>query len=296
MQKSSTTSIKSKILAEKLKSYSLLAGTMLAGTIAKGQVLYTDIVPDTTLGSSQPGQYDYSLDLNNDGTFDFHFVVNLYGTFSGNYSFNEQIVADNPGNLVVPYTINYAPFMFKFSCDDSIPFPFYQYGFPFAFFGLANTNSNMVIWNDEVDKNIGLKFFENGNAHWAWVRVDVNTQGTWPNITIKDFAYELTPNKRIAACDTGSALIAELPELSGSMSMFPNPSTGISTIQFDKPIAGNIEMIVKDALGKEVYVSTFKLISQQTELPIDLTSLSPGIYFIQLTSGDISYAQKLIMK
>src|SRR5690348_11875791 len=56
-------------LIKKLKSYTALAAPFVAGaSMASGQVIYTDISPDTTL--NKQGEIIF-LDLNHDGTNDF---------------------------------------------------------------------------------------------------------------------------------------------------------------------------------------------------------------------------------
>src|SRR5207249_552659 len=116
---------------------------------AHGQVIYTDVIPDKEIGGivpdTFPHEYIDTLDLNNDGIFDFKFSVQFNDSLG---SFIEQVMWDNnPNNLVLPYTLNYVPFMLKLNCDDSIPFPYYVYGFDFAFFAFQNSISYAVNWN-----------------------------------------------------------------------------------------------------------------------------------------------------
>ncbi|HYV91349.1 MAG TPA: T9SS type A sorting domain-containing protein [Chitinophagales bacterium] len=301
MKKSKKLPIHKNSLGERLKGYSLLAGSMFASSIAAGQVIYTDVNPDVELGGIVPDSlpYDsaYALDLNNDGIFDFRITLHIEGTFSGTaYEFSERIQwENNSSNLIIPHTIGYAPFLQPIPCEDSIPFSFYE-PFGFGFFALQNSDSVVYYWNNVHDGNIGLKVKVGSNAYWGWLRLDVNTNGTVPNIIIKDFAYEATPNKRIAACDTGLGfgLHAELLNTKNQFTLSPNPSNGRGTIKIEQPITGELELSVKDALGKEVYKSNFKTNAQQKELPFDFSHLSPGIYFVQLKSEEISLTEKWI--
>src|SRR6266446_3121817 len=127
MKKSKTLARGNESLGERLKSYSLAAGSILATSLAvHGQVIYTDVIPDKEIGGiipdTFPHEYVDTLDLNNDGIFDFKFSVQFNDSLG---SFIEQVMWDNnPNNLVLPYTLNYVPFMLKLNCDDSIPFPY----------------------------------------------------------------------------------------------------------------------------------------------------------------------------
>ena len=61
-----------KQLQKKLTTFIVTA--MMISLSANAQIVYTDIIPDTTL--SNPG--NYNLDLNNDGQIDFTFYVHQY--------------------------------------------------------------------------------------------------------------------------------------------------------------------------------------------------------------------------
>src|SRR6476646_2644767 len=80
---------------KKLKSYSALAGTMIAVQQLNAQVVYTDIVPDSTV-ATDGGMYN--LDLNNDGTFVFTFNQTI--TTSSYYPANKVGVNALNANMV----------------------------------------------------------------------------------------------------------------------------------------------------------------------------------------------------
>src|ERR1043165_1577984 len=114
---------KANTLSEKLKSYSLLAGSMFASSVAAGQIIYTDVNPDVELGGAVPLSFTYdsayALDLNNDGTVDFRIRLDIYSALNPGYAFREKIRWENNSfNWVVPYTIGYKPFLRKFNCGD----------------------------------------------------------------------------------------------------------------------------------------------------------------------------------
>ena len=122
-------------LAEKLKSYSLLAGSIVATSFAaQAQIIYTDVNPDIELGGSVPASYPevstHNIDMNNDGEVDFRITVNIKAPLGNDFSFNEKMdAASNPSNLIHSYTIEYAAFAFKDDLGDSIPFGPSFYGF-----------------------------------------------------------------------------------------------------------------------------------------------------------------------
>src|SRR5262245_20364396 len=92
-------------LSEKLKGYSLLAGSIMSSSLAQGQVIYTNIIPDKELGGvvppTFPDFYTDTLDLNNDGVSDFLINLNIKekDTVMGGFNFREQVIGLFNNNL-----------------------------------------------------------------------------------------------------------------------------------------------------------------------------------------------------
>jgi len=70
-------------------------------------------------------------------------------------------------------------------------------------------------------------------------------------------------------------------------SVYPNPTTGLFAIS-TKAENGNI--IIRDAIGKVVYTSTFT----SSKINMDLTSFARGIYYISLETSEGTMIQKLV--
>jgi len=292
------------LLSQKIKNYSLLAGSMLASSLAvKAQVVYTDINPDKELGGVVPTSfpeitYD-SLDLNNDGIFDFKITLNISGTNPNaaipGLSFFEVIDGnfDASHNNIFTYSVEYAPIAFKMDCNDSVPLNNAFYGLNSAVFSFQNSTFKANNWNDEHDKYVGLQFNIDGQPHFGWLRLDVNTKDTIPNIIVKEYAYQATPNKKIAVCDTGvNTGIHAVTNIENAVSVFPNPSNGKCLIRFHEAMKGEIELSVRDASGREVYATYVTTSGTERELPLDLSQLSSGLYFIHLKSESNSTTVK----
>lgn len=291
-------------LTEKLKGYSLLAGSIAASAFgAQAQIIYTNVNPDVELGGSVPASYPelttYAVDMNNDGSVDFNINMNIKAPLGNEFSFFEKIDnAGNPSNLIHSYTIEYAPFVFKNDLGDSIPFGPSFYGFVNVNFAFQTAGAVSYIWNNQADRFVGVRFKDGTDNYYGWIRLDVNTNGSIPNIIIKDFAYEQTPGDKIAAGDTGVGLPVGINQIANTegMVLFPNPATGNVVIRLASPLSGAVEVSVKDAIGREVYTTTLKTTAQQTELPIDISAYAAGTYFVQVKSPEVSMTQKLIKR
>jgi len=85
-------------------------------------------------------------------------------------------------------------------------------------------------------------------------------------------------------------------EVAAVVEVYPNPTKGVvkvsSRVAFNKD--SNIKL--KDALGREI--PTTSLIKQSTENSrlIDLSSQSPGIYFMEIDTPDKVYTEKIIVE
>jgi len=291
------------VLKEKLKNYSLLSGSILLSSLAaKGQVVYTDVNPDKELGGALPPTYPATvydtLDLNNDGQYDFKITLSMYGTNPGvaGISFIERIDgAFNPAsNQVLNYTIDYHPWAFHLECGDSIPVNLPNFSWSYANFAFQFATNISLNWNNIQDQYVGLRFKASDGLHFGWVKLDVNTMDTIPNIIIQSFAYEATPNKKIASCDNGLGVGINSPE-EKKLSLAPNPSDGLCMISLDESLQKDAEVSVIDVEGRNVFKRVVPA-NSFNELPLDFSELAAGVYVVQVQTENSLYTGKWIRK
>lgn len=212
--------MKSSFLAnEKIKNYSALAGAFLLGGIsAEGAIVYTDVDPDETYTEHADL---YNLDLNNDGNVDFIvYVVDIAysGVFSipgiATYSglFQDIFLFPAPGNSAAASTVSAGAFIYPYALNSGdvidtglnfrsdsvqsmatylgvIDYPAPGSTYPFYSFGN---------WQGGVtDKYLGLRFQADGNTYYGWARLDCGADHH--SFTIKDYAYNSTPDEMIVA-------------------------------------------------------------------------------------------------
>jgi len=186
-------------LQKKLMKYSLATGAiMLAGISANAQVVYTDVDPDETFATVDT-QYD--LDLNNDGTVDFH-ILRLSGTAGAAI----RVVSCPAGNEVLGSTSATGAFFNAYALDADVAIDATET----IWNGTINGGALTLAWGSgsgnwaagATDKYLGLRFDIDGATHYGWVRLDAAAAGE--SFTVKDFAYESTPELGIIAGDMGS--------------------------------------------------------------------------------------------
>jgi hypothetical protein len=81
-----------------------------------------------------------------------------------------------------------------------------------------------------------------------------------------------------------------------SLSIFPNPSNGVSTISFRLPQRENISLKLFDERGVKV-ATYFDGIADpgEVQVPIDVTGLSPGSYIAVLTTREGTAVARVIL-
>jgi len=74
------------------------------------------------------------------------------------------------------------------------------------------------------------------------------------------------------------------------LKIYPNPVSQLITIEIPPEVAGG-KIIISDLLGKEIISSA---ISVGKEMNLDVSSLSKGVYFLQLRTEENNYCEKII--
>ena len=223
-------------MKSKLKHYSALAASVVA-LDASAQVVHTNI-NDTTLVNN--GDY-FDIDLNNDGILEGRIeFIDYLTTSSGGITFNVQ---GAEVDSLVNASIN---IMNSSSSTTTGSTTSTNSTYVAAALNLnANINNSLNNWSNggsttsttstssafdgvliggkgvtitstttstisagqfpgNGDKFMGVKFTIGTSIHYGWLRLDMSVNAD--SITIKDFAYETTPNTPILAGDTGTAV------------------------------------------------------------------------------------------
>jgi hypothetical protein len=93
---------------------------------------------------------------------------------------------------------------------------------------------------------------------------------------------------------TAAASIGE-NMLASSLSLFPNPSNGNVTLGFELPASSRVTIEVVNALGERMMAESINLPAGLQVIPMDLNSLSNGLYFFNITAGDMQTTRKVTL-
>ena len=86
-----------------------------------------------------------------------------------------------------------------------------------------------------------------------------------------------------------SYIITDVPKIEQALQLYPNPSTGLITIEGQRIT----QIAVYDMLGKQVFVDFF---NDQNYVSINLSGLKPGLYVTKIQMGNQWHSRKVILK
>ena len=235
------------------------------------QVIYTDI-PDATPNATYP------LDLNNDSIDDF--VIQMGAT--------DKIVCfpQNDNAYAGEFDgANYFPWALTSNtniCDTLTSW--YGANNP----GFLAFSSSIGNWIGQTDKYLALKLNVGTNTYYGWVRLDV--VATASSFTVKDYAFESTPNACILTGQIPLGIVENSTE--NYLSIAPNPFYDATTIQ----ASGNFNagtLTFYDVFGNVLFNQT---INSSETFTFSSEHLPSGIYYVSLTAKNkVIGIEKLVL-
>jgi len=262
--------------------------------------------------------------INNDGTMDVTFStdgVNVYnGAYNGHDRFSSMFLLPS-GNIIgaggsYVSTLSYDFKALEISTsgattgwsatvstnagDDyinALATDFNGY-YVVAGYGGTSTNSSFV-----VGRILTTGVFDNSFNTGGYVTTTFNgnlvnvANGVAVHIDDKIVAVGFSGNDIALARYIGynTVGINSTKETSNSISVYPNPSSGIITINIDKinEQMSDRKIEIYNAIGEKVYIAKLE---QQTSIEVDLSNFYKGIYFVKLDNGTEIYNTKIIVQ
>jgi hypothetical protein len=237
------------------------------------QIIYTDI-PDATPNAT------FSLDLNNDTVVDF--IIYFGGSASTiGVMCNPQNNNAYSGNFV---NETYLPWSLSTSntiCASLATW--YDFNNP----GTLALGTNIGYWVGASDKYLALKLIVGTNTYYGWARIDILANSA--SFTIKDYAYESTPN----ACIQSGQNNLDITEYTDKnlISIFPNPFVASTTIQTNRNLK-NANLNIYNSYGQ--IVKQVNNLSGHT-ISLSRDALLSGLYFVKLTEENNVIADEKIL-
>ena len=247
-----------------------------------GQIVYTDVIPDTTVYLSKTtGTIFYTFDLDNNGIMDFYFQTENWDTISGG-----QHLVGKAITLQAMSTLNkvtggcwagnnnflYAGDTIKadLTWNDRRYLKYY---------------ANNVPWDCGIEMNdviFGLKFEVNSFLYYGWVRCDA----TDTSVTIKDYAYNSSPNSYILASQTIGGI--DTDSLNSLIHIYSDLNTLIADFA-DFNAQGTINIL--NLLGQTQQTASIN----GNHNVILLNNLKQGVYIISIHTPQIIVNKKVFL-
>jgi hypothetical protein len=142
-------------------------------------------------------------------------------------------------------------------------------------------------WPAATDKYLALKLIVGTNTYYGWARFDV--VATSSSLTIKDYAYESSPNVCIQSGQ--SILGVNENSINNRFSIFPNPLISETTIETSYDLK-NASLTLYNAYGQAI--KQVNNISGQT-LSLSRDNLPSGLYLIRLTEENMIIAEDKLL-
>ena len=267
--------MKTKIISlKKIVSFCIAIFLLVFNKNLSAQIIYTDI-PDETPNATYP------LDLNNDNIVDFIIQFGGSGSTIGvicSPQNNNAYAGNFVGGVHLPWALSASNNI----CDTLSTW--HGGNNP----GTMGMGTSVGYWPSATNKYLALKLIVGTNTYYGWARFDLLAISS--SFTIKDYAYESTPNACIQAGKTngGSNEISDK-----QITIFPNPfisSTTIKTIDNFK----NANLTIHNLYGKAI--KQIKNISGKT-ISLSRYNLPSGIYYIRITEENkIIVVEKLVIR
>ncbi len=94
---------------------------------------------------------------------------------------------------------------------------------------------------------------------------------------------------------TGPQAVGDIALQKNNFRIFPNPSNGELSIEYNSSQTTSVQVTILDFVGKIVYDNIFSFQQGLDKKSVDLHQLNDGLYFIRFKSGEKVYTEKLII-
>jgi len=300
--------------------YTLLLLALIA-TQAHAQIIYTDVDPDAIYDASND---TCQLDLDNDGNIDFLIVQRTANVpcpggdepaCATTETREQSWVKITPqGTNAVANTASFASQLPPWQAIDPgltwnnasaqvlviqdtpgcVQFP------PFQFNCFSGFFTGSWLGGASVDslKFLGLRFESAGSTFHGWARLSMpgnNTSfGSALSFTLKDYAYNSTPGQAILAGDDGTGIAGITSSALRGMRVAPNPFNSTLSISLPSGTTGSVSCRVLSLQGQAVITRTIAATSGPSAITLDLASLAPGTYLLEMQTGGERMVRKVM--
>ena len=280
---------------------------LLIATQAQAQIIYTDVIPDATYNVINDTCY---LDLDNNGQVDYRLyrseVPQVCSGMGGPCTLplpEQRIKIDRVGTNEIAYVSPWGgqwparlPLgqMIDANTDMSETNHLirrYRSGGFCGGGGPACVPDPPITWAATPQGYLGLRFDIAGATHYGWAQLSVPSATSF---TLRDYAYNSVPGEGILAGDMGSISTGITSTALRGMQVSPNPFSSALSISLPTGTTGAINYRVLSLTGQAVITRTAAANSGPSSITLDLGSLAPGTYLLEMQIGGERVVRKVV--
>lgn len=172
-----------------------------------------------------------------------------------------------------------------------------------------NNNSVMLKWQTQYEQNSshyniqrsidGVNFTEVGRVNAAGnsnLPLNYSYTDLLPAAvqTQKTVFYRLQSVDLDGKFSLSQIAALQLGKKDMQLSVFPNPAQEVLQVQTGNGPAGNATILISDISGRQLYRKEFALQRGSNVLPVNISMLSAGIYYIRMIAGENNYTQQFV--
>jgi hypothetical protein len=143
-------------------------------------------------------------------------------------------------------------------------------------------------WNIDINDNPNVPAGTYRLGVWVDSNSDISESDEDNNAGLLSGNINFTPNANGIATNSF---------LANSLSLFPNPANEKATVNFSLEANSAVSMNIYDMTGKlvQAVVNKQEMLAGDYSMPVETASLTSGVYFMTLTSGELSVTRRLIV-
>ncbi len=168
-----------------------------------------------------------------------------------------------------------------------------------------DNNTNQISWTTANEKNIDIFKVERSEDGKQWSLVNTISDNTESydikeyeifDIVDKAYYYRLKVLDLSGQISYSNTEISDCNRTSRGLSVFPNPTSGITIISFNSINENdNYNFKLYDVVGKLIQDKTIALNKGTTKIELNTEEFVPGEYFIHIQLGNELLVKKLIV-
>lgn len=287
--------------------YAFIVTAMMFSASANAQIVYTDVIPDSTISTMNcivkrtPCSENYNLDLNNDANNDFILTAFYYHSAQkGSDTYSNVTASPLNGNAVKDTLINSAyvsiPLQFNTVIDSNLLLQqSWQTSGSQSLKNVFYVDGNLSdtvwgLWDSLSDYYLGLRLLQSGQTYYGWVRLRVDVTSSYASLIVKDYAYNSISDQPILAGQTTTTRVIE-NSFASSIHLFPNPADKHLTIGLGSKNS-KVQVTIVDITGKTIYAIT---VSETQKIEVDTKDFAAGVYLVQVQAANFNVTKKLVV-